>query len=162
LITIKPTLDDLCFHRPIEGLAAPPRRETVMTRDDLRRELPLLFAFAKVLLLDRDDASARMRRWLKAYSASELLAWSGRTDAYRDLMTACQVHPGASRPGKASKGDPLASGLLRQMTAAQRARCFLAGPCGFSLELADKIVRPARTGRSRWDERGRHGPSAAQ
>lgn len=110
-----------------------------MTLDDLEKELPLLFAFTKVVLLDRDAARIRMRQWLRKHATPPLLAWTSRLDAYRGLMRSCPLNRSVSGTTLA-KGDPLGNRLFWDMTAAQRARCFLMGPCGFSDEAADKIV----------------------
>lgn len=113
-----------------------------MTRDELETELPLLFAFAKIVLLDREAAQIRMRRWLRGQCTHRLIGWTTRMEAYRDLMKGCAVDRPPCRMDDLD--DPLQSSLLQTLTAQQRAQAFLAGPARFAPDIAETIVESLR------------------
>ena len=111
-------------------------REIAVTRDELRQELPRLAAFAKIIVLDRAIAHAKVMQWLTATLTEPSLRPISRVDAYRSLA----MLPAGDAPARPAEGDCLADPVLREVGARERTWCFLTGPAGFSDDVADAIV----------------------
>lgn len=105
-----------------------------MTRDELGKELKLLLAFAKIVVLDREIAEQVMRDWLRQIAQRQPIDWMTRREIY--LSLAAQLPRAAQRPS-ASSQDPLRR--LRRYSGFMRAFLFLTGPAGFAVEFAEEI-----------------------
>lgn len=108
-----------------------------MTLEELRDELPLLTAFVKIVLLDRQVAHHRVGAWLESVVVGpDRLARLSRKDAYRDLADLS----GGARRGPAPEGDRLGNPLFEALTPRERAWRFLTGPAGFSPRAAETVL----------------------
>lgn len=105
-----------------------------MTRDELGKELKLLLAFAKIVVLDRAIAEKVMGDWLKNLVAEQPLHAMTRRDLYISLGSELPI---AAMRVAGRRGDSL--GELRRLSGFMRAYLFLTSAAGFAVEYAEDI-----------------------